>query len=67
MKVGFEAETEEWYFDAFVVVDRHLDVEEAIAVGIVEVVDVVVDFAGLGHVGVVVDVDCLVRHNVLLQ
>ncbi len=58
MKVGFEAETEEWSFDAFAVVDGHLDVEEAI--------DVVVGFAGLGCVGVVV-ADDLIQQNGLLQ
>ncbi len=51
-KVGFEAETEKWSFDAFVVVDGHLDV--------------VVDFAGLGYVGVVV-ADDLIQQNSLLQ
>ena len=57
-KVGFGAETEEWSFGAFVVVDGHLDVEGG--------VDVVVGFAGFGHVGVVV-VDDLVQQNGLLQ
>ena len=59
MKVGFEAETEEWSFDAFAVVDGHLGVEEAI--------DVVVDFAGLGYVGVVVVADELIQQNGLVQ
>ncbi len=58
MKVGFEAETEEWSFDVFAVVDGHLDVEEAI--------DVVVDLAGLGYGGVVV-ADDLIQQNGLLQ
>ena len=59
MKVRFEPETEEWSFDAFAVVDGHLGVEEAI--------DVVVDFAGLGYVGVVVVADDLIQQNGLLQ
>jgi len=57
-KVGFGAETEEWSLGAFVVVDGHLDVEVA--------TDVVVGFAGFGHVGVVV-ADDLVRQNGLVQ
>ena len=59
MKVGFEAETEVLSSDAFAVVVGHLGVEEAI--------DVVVDFAGLGYVGVVVVADDLIQQNGLLQ